>query len=161
VIDGLADLVGGQFLAHPKIGPYLVEVTDPTHPLVSGLQPFETVDELYVCEMRPEAEVLMHTVFSGECPGFAEGAPQADPVRPVLWQRRVGAGVVTTLTLGHCRGRWDVADLGIPDLGVLDRRGWESTGYREVLARCVAWAVHGEGWPSCTARHTLDVVVTR
>jgi hypothetical protein len=158
VIDDLVDLVGGQFLAHPRIGPYTVEVTDPTDRLVAGLEPFETVDELYVCEMRPGVEVLLHTVFDGECPGFAEGAPPADPVRPVLWRHRVGEGVVTTLTLGHCRGRWDLADLGIADLEVLDRRGWQSLGYREVLARGVAWAVHGEAWPSCTATSPLELV---
>ena len=42
-----------------------------------------------------------------------------------------------------------VADLGIPDLGVVDRVAWESPEYREVLRRCVAWAVHGVTWQSC------------
>ena len=151
-IDGLVSLVGGQFLAHPPIGPYRVEVTAPTHPLVAGLEPFDTVDELYVCEMRGPVDVLLHTMFDGECRGFAEGGRPTDAFRPVLWQKRTGAGTVTTLTLGHCRGRWDVRDLGIPDLGVQDRVAWESPGYQEVLGRSIAWAVHGDGWLACTGR---------
>jgi uncharacterized protein len=150
-IDGLAAMVGGQFLAHPPIGPYQVEVTDPDHPLTAGLAPFETVDELYVCQMHPEVDVLLHTTFGGECPGFAEGGPPPDERRPVLWQKATGAGTVTTLTLGHCRGRWDVADLGVPDLGTLDRIAWQSNGFRQVLRRTVAWAVHGDAWQQCAA----------
>ena len=124
-------------------------MTDPTHPLVEGLGPFDTVDELYVCEMHGPVDVLLHTTFDGECRGFAEGGAPQDAFRPVLWQKRTGAGTTTTLTLGHCRGRWDVRDLGIPDLGVQDRVAWESPAYREVLSRTVAWAVHGDDWPSC------------
>jgi len=150
VIEELAALVGGQFLAHPPIASYRVEVTDPAHPLVAGLDAFDTVDELYVCEMRPPVHVLLHSRFNGECPGFAEGAPQVADMRPVLWQKATGAGVTTTLTLGHCRGRWDVADLDVPDLGMVDRVAWESTGYRELLRRTVAWSVHGDDWPQCT-----------
>jgi uncharacterized protein len=152
VIDGLVALLGGQFLAHPPIGSYRVEVTDPTHPLVAALEPFDTVDELYVCEMHEPVDVLLHTVFDGECRGFAEGGRPADEFRPVLWQKQTGAGTVTTLTLGHCRGRWDVRDLGVADLGVQDRVAWESPGYREVLSRSLAWALHGDDWTSCTNR---------
>jgi uncharacterized protein len=151
-IDGLASLVGGRFLAHPPIESFRVEVTDPTHPLVAGLEPFDTVDELYVCEMHAPVDVLLHTIFNQECPGFAEGATAPDDMRPVLWQKATGAGVTTTLTLGHCRGRWDVADLGVGDLEVVDRVAWQSSGYREVLRRTIAWAVHGDAWPECTGR---------
>jgi uncharacterized protein len=160
-IDALASLLGGQFLAHPPIGSYRVEVTDPGHPLVAGLEPFDTVDELYVCEMHPPVDVLLHTRFDGECRGFAEGGRPADAVRPVLWQKRTGAGIVTSLTLGHCRGRWDVSDLGIPDLGSRDRVAWQSPGYREVLARTIAWAVHGDDWTACIADRVVPEAACR
>ena len=62
---------------------------------------------------------------------------------------REGDGAVVYFTLGHCRGRFDVADLGVADLGVVDRVAWESAEYREVLRRCVAWAVHGDEWDAC------------
>ena len=57
--------------------------------------------------------------------------------------------LIVYFTLGHCRGRFDVADLGIADLGVVDRVAWQSREYREILRRCVAWATHGPGWEDC------------
>jgi hypothetical protein len=148
VIDGFVELLGGQFLAHPPIDRYLVEVSDPTHPLLAGLTAFETTDELYVCQMRPPVTVIMHATFDGECRGFDEGRP-AGTQQPVLWQKRTGDGLVTYLTLGHCRVRWDVADVGVADNGRSDRVAWEAPGFRSLLARTLAWAVHGDDWPSC------------
>ena len=53
-------------------------------------------------------------------------------------------------TLGHCRGRWDVQDLGFEeDLGVTDRVAWEPEEYRLLLQRLVSWAVHGDAWTEC------------
>jgi type 1 glutamine amidotransferase len=67
----------------------------------------------------------------------------------VLYSRDEGDGRVVYLTLGHCRGRFDVSDLGVVDTGVVDRVAWESPEYREVLRRCMAWAVHGDTWQEC------------
>lgn len=135
-------LLGHRFLAHPKIGPFRIEVTQPDHPLVSGVADFTTTDEIYVSWLRDDLEVLLDVEYTGPCPGFEtdHGAGR----HPVLFTRREGMGTVTSFTLGHCRGRFDLQDMGIPDLGVVDRVAWESPEYREVLRRCVAWAVHGE-----------------
>jgi len=103
--------------------------------------------------MHPPVDVLLHAAFDGECPGFVEGARPSESHQPVLWQKHTGEGTATVLTLGHCRGRWDVADLGVADLERLDRAAWESAGYLDVLARCVTWAVHADAWTSCTAVH--------
>jgi len=144
VMDEFVELLGGQFLAHPEIHPHTIEVTDSGHPLLAGLVDFETIDELYVCEMHGPVEVLLHTTFTGGCPGFVEGQAVTGLRQPVLWRKATGAGMVTYFTLGHCRGRWDVADLGIADTGVNDRVAWASPGYRDVLARTIAWAVRGD-----------------
>ena len=40
------DMLGSQFVSHPPIAPYRVTVADPSHPLVAGVEPFETTDEL-------------------------------------------------------------------------------------------------------------------
>jgi type 1 glutamine amidotransferase len=149
VIDRLVGLLGGQFLAHPPIGPYTVEVTDPQHPIVAGLASFTTLDELYVCEMHPPVDVLLHTDFDGECPGFVEGSRPSQVRQPVMWQKVRGAGAVTFLTLGHCCGRWDAADHGVTDTGVVDRSAWDAPGFRTVLARTTGWAVHGDAWTTC------------
>ena len=72
-------MLGSQFLAHPPIEPYLVEVSDPSHPLVAGLDAFEADDELYLCQYHGESHALLHTRYRGEAPGFvARFWPGAD-----------------------------------------------------------------------------------
>jgi len=140
-------LLGNRFLAHPKIGPFLIEQVDTGHPLVAGVSAFETVDEIYVADLSPDLTVLLDVEYTGPCPGFE--TDHGSGRHPVLYTRAEGRGVVTYFTLGHCRGRFDVRDQGIADLGVLDRIAWESAEYREILRRCVAWAVHGDRWQQC------------
>ncbi len=144
VLGEVAVVLGGQFLGHPPIAPYRVEITRPDHPLVQGIAPFEVRDELYVCELHPPIDVVLHTRFTGACRGFAEGTVSDDEPRPVLYLRDSGAGTVCFFTLGHCRGRFDVQDLGIDDLGRRDLGSWVVPEYRTILRRCVAWAVGAE-----------------
>ena len=143
VLGKVAELLGGQFIAHPPIEPYTVHVTAPGHPLVAGLRPFEVRDELYVCELHPPLELLLHARFSGECRGFEEGHVTDDAPRPVLYLKRSGLGTVCYFTLGHCRGRFDVQDLGVADLGRADLGSWAVPEFATVLQRCLRWAVTG------------------
>lgn len=140
-------ILGNRFLAHPKIAPYLIEPVDSRHPLVDGIPEFTITDEIYVSEVSDDLHVILDVAFDGECPGFetSEGHGR----HPVLYTRAEGTGVVTYFTLGHCRGRFDVTDLGIPDLERVDRVAWQSPEYREVLRRCVSWAVHGNDFIHC------------
>jgi len=142
-------LLGNRFLAHPKIGPFLIEPVAAGHPLVAGVEAFETVDEIYVSERSADLTVLLDVAYTGPCPGFE--IDHGSGRHPVLFTRPEGLGSVTYLTLGHCRGRFDVRDQGIADLGVLDRIAWESAEFREILRRCVSWAVHGDQWQQCRA----------
>jgi type 1 glutamine amidotransferase len=137
----VATVLGSQFLGHPPIAPYTVQVSRPDHPLVLGIQPFETVDELYVCELHGPLDVLLSARHSGPCPGFAESVEHE--VHPVLYLRAHGAGSVCYLTLGHCRGRFDVQDLGRDDLGAADRGSWDLPQFQMLLRRCLGWAVNG------------------
>lgn len=143
VLGRVAELLGGQFLAHPPIAPYTVHVTAPGHPLVAGLRPFEVRDELYVCELHPPLEVLLHASFSGQCRGFEEGQVTDDEPRPVLYLKRSGLGTVCYFTLGHCRGRFDVQDLGVDDTGRRDFGSWQVPEFAAVLERCLRWALTG------------------
>lgn len=142
-------LLGNRFLAHPRIAPARIDVVRPKHPLVAGVPSFVTTDEVYVMALRDDLDVLLDTEFAGECPGFEVAHSGPRTRHPVLYTRDEGAGRVVYFTLGHCRGRFDVSDLGVADLGVVDRVAWESPEYREVLRRCMAWAVHGERWQEC------------
>lgn len=142
-------LLGNRFLAHPKIGPFAIEPVRPEHPLVAGVRSFVTVDEIYVSELASDLDVLMDVAYTGPCPGFETDHVDEPGRHPVLFVRPQGLGTVTYFTLGHCRGRFDLTDIGIDDLGVVDRVAWESPEYREVLRRCVAWAAHGDEWTEC------------
>ncbi|MFF4018587.1 ThuA domain-containing protein [Streptomyces sp. NPDC001843] len=139
LLGELAGVLGSQFLAHPPIAPYQVRVTRPDHPLVAGIEPFTVTDELYVCELHGEPEVLLHAEYTGPCRGFAEGDTAAlDRVpRPVLYLKRHGRGEVCYFTLGHCRGRYDMQDLGVDDTGRVDAGPWRTPEFLTVLRRCV------------------------
>ncbi|MER6786670.1 ThuA domain-containing protein [Streptomyces sp. NPDC000658] len=145
LLGELAPVLGSQFLAHPPIEPYEVRVTRPGHPLVAGVGPFTVTDELYVCELHGESEVLLHAEYTGPCRGFAEGDTAAvdGAPRPVLYLKRHGLGEVCYFTLGHCRGRYDLQDLGVDDTGRVDRGPWETPEFMTVLRRCVERAVSG------------------
>jgi type 1 glutamine amidotransferase len=138
VIPVLAQTLGSQFIAHPPISPYRVEVTQPDHPLVKGVDPFDTSDELYLSELHGEIQTLLHTSFSGEAKGFIESAWTDDRPRPVMYLHPVGSGEVLYLTLGHCRGHFDMRPTA-PWWPSIDRGAWETEEYRVLLRRGISW----------------------
>ena len=142
-------LLGNRCLAHPKITPTLIEIVNPDHPLVSGVPAFVTTDEIYVSELADGLEVIMDAPYDGPCPGFETQQVAGRTRHPVLFSRPEGNGAVVSFTLGHCRGRFDVAEQGIDDLGVTAAAAWESPEFRAVLRRCVDWAVHGDEVARC------------
>lgn len=147
VLGALPAVLGSQFLGHPPIAPFRVEVVA-DHPLVAGISDFDTTDELYVSELHEPLEVLLTAPFTGSCRGFAEGQDVSGSW-PVLHLKRTGQGVTAMFGLGHCRGRFDLRDQGFEDLGVVDRVAWETPEYNTVLDRLIGWAVHGDDWTSC------------
>ena len=141
-----ADTLGSQFIAHPPIMPYTVGVTSPDHWLVEGIEPFDTDDELYLCEHadRDALEPLLHTTWSGDARGFVEhdwtAAEGADPAQHlVMYLRPLGEGVVLYNTLGHCRGHYDMAPV-VDYYPKIERGSWEVPAYYELLRRSIRWA---------------------
>ena len=135
-------MLGSQFLAHPPVAPYRVEVSDPAHPLVAGIEPFDADDELYLCEFRGEFETLLHARFRGEAPGFVERhwpRPGEDDRQPVMYLHRYAGGEVLYCTLGHCRGRYDMRPM-IVDYPTVERGSWKLPVYHELLRRSLRWA---------------------
>lgn len=141
-----ASTIGSQFVAHPPIMAFEVSVTTPDHWLVEGIEPFETDDELYVCEYheREKFTELLHTSWNGEAAGFEESDwTTDDPVRLVQYLRPLGAGGVLYNTLGHCRGHWDMAPMA-DYYPKIERGSWNSPQYYELLRRALRWTM-GEG----------------
>lgn len=131
-------MLGSMFIAHPPIGEYTVSVTDPSHPLVAGLEDFATVDELYLMETYGELQVLLHTRFAGEAGGFVEDRwPEAR--HPVFYLKEHGPGAVLYLTLGHCRGHYDLQPL-MEYWPTVERCSWDLPVFRDLLIRGIDWA---------------------
>ena len=88
----LMQTLGSQFLAHPPIAPYTVEVTRADDPLVAGIEPFAADDELYLSELHPPIDVLLHTRWSGTTSLFVDSDWTDEAIRPVMYRKPVGAG---------------------------------------------------------------------
>jgi uncharacterized protein len=140
-----ARTLGSQFVAHPPIQPYCVEVTEPDHWLVAGIESFETDDELYLSEYhdRDALQLLLHTTWAGEATGFEEHDWSIEAAgtdhHPVMYLRPLGDGAVLYNTLGHCRGHYDM----VPVLDYyprVERCSWEQPAYYELLRRSLRWA---------------------
>jgi len=136
--------LGSQFVAHPPIVPYRVEVTMPGHPLVAGIEPFDADDELYLSELHPPLQVLLHTRYAGEAAGFVERDWSRDEPRPVCYLKRVGDGEVLYLTLGHARGRYDMQPL-MAEYPQVERGSWKTPAFYELLRRGLRWAARLDG----------------
>lgn len=137
-----AETLGSQFVAHPPIQPYKVEVSDPSHWLVAGIESFDTDDELYLSEYadRTTLKPLLHTTWQGDAVGFAEHDwTTCDPVHLVMYLRELGSGAVLYNTLGHCRGHYDMTPV-LKYYPQVERCSWEKPAYYELLRRSIRWA---------------------
>lgn len=131
------ELLGTRFAGHPPIGPFKVHVTRADHPLTMGLRDFNVIDELYLTHRTAAIDILLHTAFAGTCPEFGDKVWQEDQL-PVLYERHVGKGSVLYLTLGHCRGHYDLQPLRTfyphPE-----RCAWNYPVFYELLRRGIQW----------------------
>jgi len=137
-----AETLGSQFVAHPPIQPYTVSVSDPSHWLVSGIDSFDTDDELYLSEYADRASLkpLLHTTWQGEAAGFAEADwSSCDPTHLVMYLRDLGQGSILYNTLGHCRGHYDMKPV-LDYYPRIERCSWEKPAYYELLRRSLRWA---------------------
>jgi type 1 glutamine amidotransferase len=132
-----AELLGSQFLSHPPIVPYTVTVADPSHEFVAGIEPFEVSDELYHLERSGDLHVLLEAHNTEIGKGFAEGA-KACGAHPVLYLKHHGAGSVLYLTLGHCRGHYDMQPL-LEWWPQIDRCSWDLPVFHTLLRRGLTW----------------------
>jgi uncharacterized protein len=134
------DLLGSSFAAHPPLGSYRIEVADPDHPLVHGLEPFEVRDEQYLGPVRAPIHVLLDSYFAGETPRFQVSQWPAAR-HPVLYVRELGRGAVLYFTMGHSFPPPGGVDGGAVSEG--DHCSWNEPIFRELLRRGVGWLAEG------------------
>ena len=144
VFPEFAELLGSQFVAHPPIAPYRVEITPGAEqdPLVVGVPPFDANDELYISEYHGELIPLLQTRWTGDATGFEVHDWSVDEPRLVLYRRPLGAGEIVYFTLGHRRSAWD---MNIPAFDgqpypVRETGSWELEEFHDILRRGFAWA---------------------
>ena len=131
------ELLGSQFISHPPIQPYRVSVADPDHPLVAGVEPFDSDDELYHLETHGDLHVLLETECHEPGAGFVD--PEAALGRhPVFYIKEHGDGAVLYLTLGHRRGHYDLKPL-MDWWPQVDRGAWDLPVFYELLRRGLRW----------------------
>jgi len=135
------ETLGSQFLGHPPIAPYTVTRAS-DHELVAGIEPFEAEDELYLCEYHGELEPLLETRYTGTAPGFEHEKWDDDEPRLVMYLKPVGQGAVLYLTLGHCRGHYDMRPF-VDYYPRVERGSWELPVFHELVRRGLAWAIPG------------------
>ncbi|MCH2172952.1 ThuA domain-containing protein [Myxococcota bacterium] len=141
-IDRLAHTLGSQFIAHPPIAPFRVEVVAPDHPLVQGIDDFDTEDELYL-SIYPDPNALtplLETRYTGKADGFVESDWTHADRHPVMYLRPLGRGAVLYNTLGHCRGHYDMRPV-MDYYPQVERCSWELPQYYELLRRGIAWCL--------------------
>jgi type 1 glutamine amidotransferase len=87
--DAYHKMLGARLLTHPEMGEeYTFEVSNPRHPVMSGIKDFALVDEFYLLELYPPFE----TVLSCDFRGFTH---------PVAWVKPYGLGRVFYTSIGH------------------------------------------------------------
>jgi type 1 glutamine amidotransferase len=142
-VPTLMQTLGSQFLAHPPIAPYRVDISAPEHPLVRGIEPFDADDELYLSELHGPIEVLLHTRWSGRTSLFVDSDWTQDEPRPVMYLKRTGAGEVLYFTLGHSRGHYDMRPI-MDEYPTIERGSWNTPAFIEILRRGIRWAATAE-----------------
>lgn len=136
--DTFMETLGSRFISHPPIEPYQVTVSDPEHPLVAGMEPFEATDEIYLCEYYGEVKPLLETRYTGTFQGYIEGEWLTDEPRLVAYTHPVGAGEVLYITLGHCCGKYDMQP--VVEIAEVVRGSWDNPTYTDLLRRGLQWA---------------------
>ncbi|MDX1580451.1 MAG: ThuA domain-containing protein [Alphaproteobacteria bacterium] len=134
------ELLGSQFIAHPPIQPYQVEVSQGAHdhPLVQGIEPFEVDDELYCSKYIGENKPFLETRWSGKCEGFVEEDWTDTERHLVMYSHHHGSGEVLYLTLGHCRGKYDMQPM-IEEYPQIERGSWDQPVFYDLLRRGIKY----------------------
>ena len=132
------ETLGSQFISHPPIEPYTVEVADKDNSLVKGVEPFEVTADLYLMDLHGKLEVLLDTEFGGQTEGFVDSEWEKRRW-PVFYIHPFDKGAVLYLTLGHCRGHYDMEPL-MEYYPEVERCSWDLPVFYDLLRRGIDWA---------------------
>lgn len=137
---GFMSLLGTQFQAHPPIGEFAVKVARPDDPLVAGVEAFTTSDEKYLCKVAAGVETLLYCEHDQPVDDFQQSEWRDTQQQPVLYRHRQEQGEVVYLTLGHCRGHYDMQPL-MDFYPRVERGSWETLEFYTLLRNGINWTI--------------------
>jgi len=136
----LMKLLGSRFIAHPPNMTIKVKVNDKSNPITKDLEDFEIFDEPYYCEFSDGIKILLESRYTDDADAYVSSSWKEDIPRPQMYLHKVGKGSVLYLMLGHCRGKYDMRPF--MDECPVDRGGWESEVFYELLRRGIKWGIN-------------------
>ncbi len=114
--DKYLSLVGAQFQRHAAANEFKVEVTQPSHPVMQGVQSFTSFDEPYVhIKHNPQDRTVL-----------MERPDPAGTREPWTWVRTQGQGHVFYTASGH------------------DERTWDRPEFQKMIANAVIWTLDAQ-----------------
>jgi hypothetical protein len=82
---------------------------------------------------------LLEAEYDAPSTGYVVQTIDTPGPHPIMYTHPVGRGEVLYLTLGHCRGKYDMR----PFMPVcpIDRMAWEVPEFYELLRRGIRWGI--------------------
>lgn len=135
----LMELLGSRFISHPANDVLHVKVKTPDHPVVKGIHDFDAVDEPYYCEYFGQQTTLLEAQYDAPATGYVVQRIDRPGPHPIMYTHQYGRGEVLYLTLGHCRGKYDMRPF-MP-VAPIDRGSWVVPEFYELLRRGIRWGI--------------------
>lgn len=123
--DAYMNLVGGEFAAH-NYGEMTTNFAQPSHPILSTLDPITVEDETYRhTNLNDDIDVLAYAQFpeGDSIPEYDEGRDQGEPWS---WTRTQGDGRVFYTAWGH------------------GRAPWATDGFKALIENAIRWVTKNE-----------------
>ena len=114
------------------------EEDDHGHPCRT--QPAEPLRDRFRQVHHGEQKTLLHTNWTGTTPEFVDDDWTAEEPRPCMYLHPYGKGEVLYLTLGHCRGKYDMQPM-IEEYPEPEEGAWRTEEFYELLRRGIRWAM--------------------
>ena len=107
----LSAMIGARFTGHPAFGALPIQISEPNHPIMEGIEPFIIEDEPYRFDMNPLLSMTILAEYEHEGKKW-----------PAAWAHEYGLGRIVYLMPGHQLSAFEVQP------------------YRELILRGGLWA---------------------
>lgn len=133
------EMLGSRLQAQLPQQDFTVRKSRP-HPLVNGIKPFMTHDEIGLCEFSGDYECLLETEFSGTVKGFQKSNWRKNVRVPIMYLHPWEDNEILYLNLGHARSHYDMHPT-VDYFQNIERGSWDSAAFRTLLGRGIRWAL--------------------